>query len=62
MKERHIKVYESPGQKRDVPRINLQGDWLAKLGYQVGDKLKVSFEDGRIIVEHDPAFSTQATS
>ncbi len=62
MKERHIKVYESPGPKYGIPRINLQGEWLSNFGYHVGDHIIVSFEQDRIIVEHDPNYSTSAPS
>lgn len=51
MKERHLKVYEASGNKRNVPRINLQGDWLSALGYKIGDHVKVSFSENRIIIE-----------
>ncbi len=54
MKERHLKIYEAPTAKRDVPRIMLQGDWLASLGYHVGDRVQVSFQDNRIIIEPEP--------
>lgn len=51
MKERHLKVYEASGNKRNVPLINLQGDWLSALGYKIGDHVKVSFSENRIIIE-----------
>ena len=51
MKDRHLKVYEASGNKRNVPRINLQGDWLFSLGYNIGDHVKVSFSNNRIIIE-----------
>lgn len=31
MNERYLKVYEASGNKRNVPRTNLQGDWLSAL-------------------------------
>ena len=62
MKERHLKIYEAPGQKRNIPRINLQGEWLSNLGYQVGDHVVVSYEQGKLIVELEPKISTEAES
>lgn len=62
MKERHLKIYEAPGQKRNIPRINLQGEWLSNLGYQVGDHVVVSYEQGKLIVELEPELSTEAES
>ena len=51
MKERHVKIYEATGRKRNIPRINLQGDWLTNLGYHVGDHIVVSYEQDKLIVK-----------
>ena len=51
MEDRHIRVYEAPGMKRDVPRILLQGVWLKNLGYNIGDHIKISHQDNRLIIE-----------
>lgn len=61
MKQRNLKVYEAPGQSRDIPRINLQGKWLSDLGYHIGDHIVVSIDDqNRLIVELAPPASTEA--
>lgn len=62
MKERHLKIYEAPGQKRNISRINLQGDWLSNLGYHVGDHVIVSYVQGKLIVELDPVIPADANS
>ena len=62
MKERQLKIYEAPGQKRNIPRINLQGDWLSNLGYHVGDHVIVSYDQGKLIVELDPVIPADANS
>lgn len=62
MKERHLKIYEAPGQKKNIPRINLQGDWLSNLGYHVGDHVIVSYDQGKLIVELDPVIPADANS
>lgn len=62
MKERHLKIYEASGQKRNIPRINLQGDWLSNLGYHVGDHVIVSYDQGKLIVELDPVIPADANS
>ena len=62
MKERRLKIYEAPGQRRNIPRINLQGEWLSNLGFQVGDHVVVSYEQGKLIVELDPLIQAQADS
>ena len=62
MKERHLKIYEAPGQRRNIPRINLQGDWLSNLGYHVGDRIVVSYDQGKLIVELEPVIQAEAES
>ncbi|MDD3238525.1 MAG: SymE family type I addiction module toxin [Lachnospira sp.] len=54
MKEKELKIYEAPGQKRNIPRILLQGDWLSQIGFHTGDHIKVTYQDNRIIVESSP--------
>ena len=42
--KRSLKVYEAPlglNGKQQIPRIQLQGQWLGALGYHVGDKIDV---------------------
>ena len=51
MKDRHIKVYESPGLKYNIPRIVLQGKWLSEIGYNIGNQIRVSYQDGKLIIE-----------
>nr|DAG19008.1 MAG TPA: Toxin SymE, type I toxin-antitoxin system [Caudoviricetes sp.] len=62
MKERHLKINEAPGQKRNIPRINLQGDWLSNLGYHVGDHVIISYDQGKLTVELDPVIPADANS
>lgn len=57
MKERHLKVYESTGTSKTVPRINLQGDWLSDLGFRIGDRIIVSYNQGRLIIEPENIIS-----
>ena len=43
--KRSLKVYEAPlglNSKQQIPRIQLQGQWLKALGYHVGDKMMFS--------------------
>ena len=40
--KRSLKVYEAPlglNSKQQIPRIQLQDQWLEALGYHVGDKM-----------------------
>jgi len=38
------------GNKRPYPFIRLQGRWLERLGFAVGDKVTVTAGDGRIVI------------
>ena len=62
MKDRHLKIYKALGQKRNIPRINLQGDWLSQLGFQVGDHVVVSCNQGKLIVELEEVIPAEAKS
>ena len=57
----YLKVYEAPGWARDIPRINLQGKWLAALGYNVGDHILVTIQDNRLIIEPAPILEAGPT-
>ena len=51
--KRSLKVYEAPlglNGKQQVPRIQLQGQWLKALGYHVGDKIDVQCTNDTIII------------
>ena len=53
-KKRSIKVYGQSGYKyQETPTIMLKGKWLEELGFEVGDYITVSCEDGRIIITPD---------
>lgn len=51
--KRSLKVYEAPldlKSKQQIPRIQLQGQWLEALRYHVGDKIDVQFTNDTIII------------
>ena len=51
--KRSLKVYEAPlslNSKQQIPKIQLQGQWLEALGYQVGDKIDVQSTNDTIII------------
>lgn len=50
MKQKILKVYESPGSLRNTPRILLQGKWLEHLGYHVGDHIIVIYDHNQISI------------
>ena len=46
-----LKVYEQSGYKyRTIPTIMLKGQWLAELGFQIGENISVSCEEGRLVI------------
>ena len=52
--KRSIKVYGMSGYRyKTIPTIMLKGQWLAELGFEIGDYISVSCEDGKIIITPD---------
>lgn len=52
--KRSIKVYGMSGYKyRTTPTIMLKGQWLAELGFEIGDYITISCEDGKIVITPD---------
>ena len=52
--KRSVKVYGTSGYKyKTTPTIMLKGQWLAELGFEIGDYLSISCEDGKIIITSD---------
>ena len=48
---RKLKTYYN---KNDRPMIILQGKWLEKIGYQIGDKIEVKIIKDKIIIKKEP--------
>jgi len=34
----------------EVPKIQMEGKWLEAIGFSVGDKIYVEYDDGKIII------------
>lgn len=52
MKEsRILKVQEASGEKRNIPKIQIQGKWLLSIGYNVGDSIELSISRKRISIK-----------
>ncbi len=50
-KKRSIKVYGQSGYKyRETPTIMLKGMWLKEAGFDIGDYISVTCEDGKIVI------------
>ena len=53
-KKRSIKVYGQSGYKyRETPTIMLKGMWLKELGFDIGDYISVTCEEGRLVITPD---------
>jgi len=53
-KKRSVKVYGQSGYKyRETPTIMLKGLWLKEAGFEVGDYISVTCENGKIIITQD---------
>ena len=53
-KKRSIKVYGQSGYKyRETPAILLKGQWLKESGFEIGDYISVTLEDGKLIIAQD---------
>ena len=53
-KKRSVKVYGQSGYKyRETPTIMLKGIWLKEAGFEIGDYISVTCEDGKIIITQD---------
>lgn len=49
---KELKIYKGSGRNyTPVPQIIIQGKWLRPLGFFVGDKVTVTQEGNRLIVE-----------
>lgn len=54
MMTRSMKIYGMSGYKyHQTPTIMLKGKWLESLGFQIGDYVSVSCEDGKIVITPD---------
>ena len=52
MKERKLKLYSGSGKNyTHYPQIIIQGKWLRSLGYFIGDKVTVTQDGNRLIIE-----------
>ena len=53
-KIRSMKVHEQSGYNyKATPTIILKGQWLKEMGFEVGDYISVSCEDGKLIITPD---------
>lgn len=54
IKTRNLKVCEQSGYKyKATPTITLKGQWLKEAGFEIGDYITVTVEDGKLIIAPD---------
>lgn len=53
-KNRSMKVYGQSGYRyKETPAIMLKGQWLQELGFEIGDYISVSCENGKLMITPD---------
>lgn len=53
-KSRSVKVYGQSGYNyKTVPAIMLKGQWLKELGFDIGDYISISCENGKLVITPD---------
>ena len=53
-KNRSMKVHAQSGYNyKATPTIILKGQWLREMGFEIGDYISVSCEDGKLIITPD---------
>ena len=62
MESRNLTVYSGTTAAYNViPKIILQGNWLGELGFSIGDKVTVSYQPDRLIIERIAGEQEQQT-
>ncbi|MDE6602382.1 MAG: type I toxin-antitoxin system SymE family toxin [Lachnospiraceae bacterium] len=56
-KTRKMTVYKTTGAGyQHVPQIKMQGDWLLKAGFSIGDHIQIACQKNRLVIsKNDPA-------
>lgn len=53
-KNRSMKVYAQSGYNyKSTPTIILKGQWLQEMGFEIGDYITVSCENGKLVITPD---------
>ena len=60
-KNRSIKVVSQSGYNyKATPTITLKGQWLKELGFDIGDYVSISCENGRLVITPDAVRAAMA--
>lgn len=50
-KTRNMKVYGMSGYRyRSTPTIQLKGEWLKEIGFDIGDYISITCENGKLVI------------
>ena len=53
-KTRNMKVYGMSGYRyRSTPTIQLKGEWLKEMGFDIGDYISITCENGKLVITPD---------
>lgn len=53
-KTRNMKVYGMSGYRyRSTPTIQLKGEWLKEIGFDIGDYISITCENGKLVITPD---------
>ena len=51
MEQRTITIYRGSGKNyTPIPQIIIQGQWLQKLGFSIGDKVTIDYQQDRLVI------------
>ena len=39
--------------KKQVPKINISGEWLKKAGFEIGNSVKMEIVENKIVISND---------
>ena len=58
-KTRNMKVYGMSGYRyRSTPTIQLKGEWLKEIGFDIGDYISITCENGKLVITPDAERAT----
>lgn len=61
MEQRNLTVYAGNGKNyASIPQIILQGQWLKRAGFEIGDKIRVECQNGRLIISKETPANMKA--
>ena len=50
--KREVRIYNGRGSNYGKPLLMLQGNWLQELGFLVGDRVTITCQNNRLVIEN----------